>query len=357
MEDEQQNTDTTSASGEDSQIDIWERLMDMEFRASPNYNKIIRIQLALNNSLNDFYSHYEYLQTVVKEDTGNAGAEGESQFGAFLQKYLPKNIEIFFGGRIILEDGSHSPQIDLILCEELPSALAGKYIPYEYVVAAFEVKLTLEKKHLQKIANTAAKLRPFPRQGTPREVLFGKIIYGVLALSSNLTGPRKTPREKTLKHNTDEFNALEKSLQEMATPAHPSHAIDLFLVADSFSLAATKTINYSEKYPNDFPDVTMGYSINLSSGASREGASPFSKTIAAPPRDQHLGAFIYRLALMLYLEDVISARHPEAFFQFDSNISGTCHEWSIDVLGQEFREAWVQNIDDDSYDWQSTHPL
>jgi len=305
--------------------------------------------------------HYDYLQSVVKQDPGTAGGEGEAEFADFLRKYLPKNIEVSIGGQIILEDGSHSPQIDLILTEDIPSALAGKYIPHEYVVAAFEVKLTLEKRHLKKIADTAARLRPFARQGKPREVLFGKIIYGVLALSSNFQGPRKPPRLKTLKDNTDELHALENALRELSTPAHPCQAVDLFLVADAFSMAASKSIHFSEKYKNSsqnvFPDVGLGYIFNLSIGAGKEDASDFSKAIATPPRDQHLGAFIYRLALMLYLEEVISPKHPETFFQFDSNVSTRCYEWDISVLGDEFIEDWNRHAGDESYDWQIVHPL
>lgn len=334
-----------------------DRYLELEFKGSASYSKITRIMVALEKSQADFFAHYDYLQGVVKLDPGTAGNEGEVEFSKFLKHYLPKGIDINIGGKIILENGEFSPQIDLILTEDLPEALSGQYIPHEYVIAAFEVKLTLEKKHLEKISKTAALLRPFARTGTPREVLFGRIIYGVLALSSNLQGKRKRPKEKTLKDNYEELKALEAAFRLLSKPAHPSQTIDLILVADAFSLCASKTINYSERFPNEFPDVDLFYSFNLSSGASRESANGFAKSASYPPMDQHLGAFVYNLALLLFREGVLSSKSPEAFFPFKSRVSTGSYTWNIEVLGDDFREEWVSRIDDDSIEWLDKHPV
>lgn len=337
-------------------IDQMERYLDAEFKASASYEKIKRLTLMLGKSRDNLADHYEYLQSVVKLDTGNAGAEGEHEFSTFLKHFLPNDIGVHVGGKIILEDGTHSPQLDLILTKDLPSALEGKYFPHEYVIAAFEVKMTLEKRYIQGIAETAARLRPCAREGTPREVLFGRIIYGVLALSSNLTGRKKHKKHKTLKDNEDEIKALRKALAPLK-PAHPSKTIDLVLVADSFSMGASKTINYSEKYPNDFPDVDLSYYESLSSGTGRDSAGNFTRLISFPPRDQVLGAFIYRLALMLYTEGVFTWRHPQAFFEFNSNVASGCYTWDIASLGEDFKKEWVEHTGDKSYEWASTHPV
>ncbi|MNQ75052.1 hypothetical protein D3C85_898320 [compost metagenome] len=334
---------------------LFESYVDAEFMTSASYNKITRISLALQKCQHNLNAHYEFLQKVVKLDPSTAGSEGEIESSSFLRKFLPKDIEITVGGKIILENGEYSPQLDLILTQDLPDALTGKYIPHEYVVAAFEVKMTLEKRYLNDIADTAALLRPFAREGTPREVLFGRIVYGILALSSNLQGTRKPPRQKTLEDNHHELKALEKALNKRK-PAHPSQTIDLVLVADAFFLGASKTINYSEKYPNDFPDVDLSYFFNLSSGCDRETASDFARVISSPPKDQHLGAFIYRLVLMLYTEGVLSWRHPQAFYEFNSRVATSCYTWDIDALGEDFKNEWVRHAEDDSYEWQATHP-
>lgn len=182
-------------------IDKLEQYMQAEFMTSAAYEKINNISLELQKCRDNLMSHYEYLQTVVKRNTGVAGGDCEDQFARFLRRFLPSGFGITTRGIIFLESGELSPEIDLILTKDLPEDLFENYIPHEYVVAAFEVKTTLENRYVKKIATTAALLRPNPREGKPREVLFGRIIYGVLALSSNFKWSRKSTRLKTLDDN------------------------------------------------------------------------------------------------------------------------------------------------------------
>jgi len=357
MESSRQVTQPTTevSAGQNERIELIERHLYAEFKASPNYTKVSRMMLSLKKNSDNLISHYEYLQSVVKLDPGNAGSEGELEFATFLKNYLPNDIEVHVGGKVILENGMLSPQIDLILTKDLPLAFAGKYFPHEYVVAAFEVKMTLEKRYIKGIADTAALLRPLPREGSPCKVLYGRIIYGVLALSSNLKGAKKAVRSKTLDDNEKELHAFEKALDEWP-PAHPSQAIDLVLVADAFFIGASKTINYSEKYPNEFPDVELCYYYNLSSGCDRGSASNLARLVSFMPRDHILGAFFYRLALMLYREGVLSWRSPQAFYDFKSNIATRRYTWPINILGEEFRREWVSRVEDESHEWSCTHP-
>lgn len=359
VEDQQEEPTPTAPRTSDDQKfrEILEQLWDGEYKNSSTYQKDKRIRLALDKSLNNFYSDREYLQTVVNQDRGTAGGEVEKLVAAFLKKYFPTDIKFIIGGKIILENDQLSPQIDLILTQDLPAALDGSYIPHDYVVAAFEVKTTLLRDHLKKIAETAEKLRPFARLGKPREVLFGKIIYGVIALSSNFKGPRKPPSLKNLKDNDDELNAFRKAFEKLDAPPHPSQAVDLILVADAFSLVAQKTIHYSELFPNTFPDVSLSYRLRLSRGSGTDGASNFAITISKPPRSEHLGAFIYGLSLMLRLEGVTTRRQEDAFLSFRPNMAYGSYEWNIQVLGDQFRKEWVEHIDDESDDWQFFQPF
>lgn len=337
-------------------IDKFEQHMEAEFMASAAYEKINKISLELRKCRDNLMSHYEYLQTVVKRNPGVAGGDCEDQFAGFLKRFLPAGFGITTRGIIFLESGELSPEIDLILTKDLPEELFENYIPHEYVVAAFEVKTTLENRYIEKIAKTAALLRPTPREGKPREVLFGRIIYGVLALSSNFKGLRKPTKLKSLDDNDHELQAFMKSLDQWR-PSYPSQTVDLVLVADAFSLSATKTINYSEKYPNDMPDVDLSYSYNLSSGSDRKSAGNLARLLSVTPKDQILGAFIYKLSLMLFHENIFTWRHPQAFFEFRSNLAIGCYTWGIDSLGEDFKSEWVNHSEECNYDWASTHPV
>ncbi|MNE17159.1 hypothetical protein D3C80_1101320 [compost metagenome] len=59
---------------------------------------------------------------------------------------------------------------------------------------------------------------------------------------------------------------------------------------------------------------------------------------------------------MLYTEGVLSWRHPQAFYEFNSRVATSCYTWDIDALGEDFKNEWVRHAEDDSYEWQATHP-
>ncbi|MBS7413951.1 DUF6602 domain-containing protein [Pseudomonas syringae] len=330
--------------------------MEEDFKNSADHLKTITLIRALDSTKDTLIHEYSYLQKTVKGDPGTAGKECQNVFARFLKKYLPKDIKIIVDGIIILDNGKPSPQVDLILVKDLPEALDGSYIPQEYVIAAFEVKLTLYKSHFEKILETAAALRPIARQGSPREVLFGRIVYGVLALSSKIKDRSATNIEKTLKVNEDECDSAHKVIGSLLTPAHPSQTIDLIFVADAFSLSASKTINYSERYPNEFPDIQLSYHYSLANNSNIIGAGGLARILCTNPRNNHIGAFLYRLFLILHREGAVSERSAAAFFYFDSSIAFGSHSWDINSLGEKFKRDWTDRIDDETIEWSNIHP-
>lgn len=121
-----------------------------EFEASANYLPAIGIK-ALLMAVQDHMQHqYDFLQAVAKSDPGTAGKECQQIFKKFLQEYLGPEIEVIMDGRVFLGGSKESPQIDLILVRGMPLCASRSYVPIIYVVAAFEVKLTLLSKHLKK---------------------------------------------------------------------------------------------------------------------------------------------------------------------------------------------------------------
>lgn len=335
---------------------IFKRL-ELDFEKSENYYSAISIIRSLNDSQAIMSNAYEHLQKTVKADRGTAGKDCQEVFANFLRSYLPEKIEVIVDGNIALGNGQLSPQIDLILVKDMPKAINKSYIPHKYVLAAFEVKLTLRKSHFKKISKTAEKLRSVTREGTPREELFGKIIYGVMALSSRLTYEHLSEIGRTLDLNEKECLFANSVIKNQLTPIHPSHAIDLLLVSDAFSLCATKTINYSEKYPVDWlEDIELWYHYSLSKNLTAKNSSGLTRLITSKPDHHHMGAFLYRLFLLLCREGEISDKNAATFFNFDSTIGLQSHSWNISALSTSFKNNWCAHAEDETIEWQSIHP-
>src|ERR1700749_572964 len=90
---------------------------------------------------------YERIRARSREDSGTAGDQTEEDWAAILRNWLPANYTVVTKGRILFEDGTASPQVDvLVLNPSYPRGLGSeKYIFSGGIVAAFECKLTLRK--------------------------------------------------------------------------------------------------------------------------------------------------------------------------------------------------------------------
>ncbi|MGK0150237.1 DUF6602 domain-containing protein [Pseudomonas putida] len=347
---------------EDLSFDYMLKISDhinKEFEASTNYLPAMGVKASLM-AIQDHMQHkYDFLQLVAKTDPGTAGKECQQIFQKFLQEHLGADIEVIMDGRIFLGGDKESPQIDLILVRGMPLIASRSYVPIAYVIAAFEVKLTLLSKHLKKIHETAQVLRLHHRTGTAREELVSPIIYGVLALSSKLTPATRLKHPRTLAVNELECARLIKNLKKLDPPPHPAKSIDLVLVSDCFSIVSSKMINYSEKFPADWlPDIQFSYRYSISSHrlARVEGESYY--TAWRHPGHNHIGAFLYGLYLLLCREGVISEQNASIYYSFESNVLTPIYGWSIDTLGAVFKKNWMANIDDEyNLEWAWMHPL
>ncbi len=90
----------------------------------------------------DMQQEYERITKDSKEDGGTAGDEGEENWALLLRKWLPREYEVVTKGKIIFEEGSLSPQLDVIVLKSCyPRGLIArkvkKYLS-NCVAAAFE---------------------------------------------------------------------------------------------------------------------------------------------------------------------------------------------------------------------------
>jgi len=136
-------------------------------------------------------AEYERIHARAREDPGTAGDEGEELWREVLSRWLPPAFPVVTKGRILSTDGAASPQVDLLVLHPgYPKGLLSKkYYLAAGVVAAFECKLTLRRRDLKKIGETAAAVRAVALTDpsvspSVRSTLVSPIAFGVLAQSS-----------------------------------------------------------------------------------------------------------------------------------------------------------------------------
>ncbi|MFF8455834.1 DUF6602 domain-containing protein [Streptomyces albidoflavus] len=164
-------------------------------------------------------AEYERISARAREDPGTAGDEGELNWAEVLRQWLPSSVHVVTKGRILCADGTTSHQVDVvILSENYPAGLLENkmYLASE-VLAIFECKLTLKKKHVIDTVERAAKLKRLLYKQNGRD-----IVYGLLSHSHSWQSKETaTERISTLLKEAD-ANHVE----------HPNEALDLTCVAD-----------------------------------------------------------------------------------------------------------------------------
>ncbi|WP_406636960.1 DUF6602 domain-containing protein [Pseudarthrobacter quantipunctorum] len=184
------------------------------------------LQTFLRQDLVEIESEYERIYSRSTEDPGTAGDEGEENWKALLEQWLPNSYKVVTKGRIIGVDGKASPQVDVIVLRpSYPERLLNKKLYLVHGVAAvFECKTTVTAKHIREATETAAKISALsgPRTGTPYRELTSPPLYGLLAHSHSWKKEGSTPRE-----NIDEY--LTEGQQQAK---HPRDLINVVCVAD-----------------------------------------------------------------------------------------------------------------------------
>jgi hypothetical protein len=118
---------------------------------------------------------YDRIRERSRDDPGTAGDQAGEDWAAILRNWLPAVYPVITKGRILFEDGSSSPQIDVLaLKPSYPLGLRNqKYIFAGGVVAAFECKLTLRRDDVKAAFQTASIIKRKARapHGTPYDEL------------------------------------------------------------------------------------------------------------------------------------------------------------------------------------------
>ena len=130
-------------------------------------------------------SDYDRIQKRAVDDPGTAGDQGEENWATLLRCWLPPIYQVVTKGRILSDEGSAGPQVDvLVLSSAYPKALIDKKLYLAGgVLAAFECKVTLKAVHIRDLVEHSvliSRLTP-RRKGSPLRELNSPIVYGLLA--------------------------------------------------------------------------------------------------------------------------------------------------------------------------------
>lgn len=120
----------------------------------------------------------------------SAGERTEDIFAELVRKLIPDEFRVVTRARIEFDDPRDSPQLDLVILKPGGEKRLNdlKSYPISSVLAAFECKLTLRKRDLEKAAATANAIKGnyadgmASRQGSTHELGSCRPYFGVLAL-------------------------------------------------------------------------------------------------------------------------------------------------------------------------------
>lgn len=211
-------------------------------------------------------AEYNRIQMRATEDPGTAGDQGEENWAELLRDWLPRTYEVVTKGRIISQDGTTSPQIDvLVLNGTYPKKLLNKKLYLAAgVAAAFECKTTLRASHIAEAVENCVKIKSlYPnRMGTPYKELHSPLIYGLLAHSHVWKGETSTP-EQNIEQKLYENDALLVS--------HPRLQLDLLCVADLGAWTSSKVTFFGPRQITDWSIMAPIYGLNGSATSSYIG--------------------------------------------------------------------------------------
>jgi Domain of unknown function (DUF6602) len=178
---------------------------------------------------------YRKIRARSSEDPGTAGDQAEEDWAQIFRNWLPAIYPVVTKGRILFEDGSSSPQVDIIILKpSYPRGLRSeKYIFAGGVIAAFECKLTLRKEHIDQAFQRAFEIKKKARKrlGTPYDELNSPPIIGLLAHSHAFRGKKPS---WAIHEAVEQFQAKYAE--------HPRELLDIICVADAATLPLGKDL-------------------------------------------------------------------------------------------------------------------
>lgn len=205
---------------------------------------------------------YGRIRRRVSEDPGTAGDETEEHWASILRSWLPADLQVVTKGRVLGHSGEASPQVDILVLDSgYPCHLVDKKLYLAGgVLACFECKLTLRKRHLKKCFETAKAIKQISQSKPPflEELGAGKptlateliapIICGVLAHSQDF-GPNPPDEVKTF---AEISVAIDDASAEVCEA--PAEMVDMVCVADCISALLQKEVALENPHPKYHPD-------------------------------------------------------------------------------------------------------
>ena len=283
-------------------------------------------------------SDYLKIEKLAAEDTGTAGDQGEENWAALLQNWLPRAFHVVTKGKILSHCGETGPQVDvLILHPEYPEGLLDKKLYLAGgVAAAFECKVTLKARDIRKTIQNGVKIRKLASQryGSPFKELHSPIIYGLLAHSHVWKGPRSKPVENIERHLIEQDQVFVKCPREM---------LDVVCVADLVTWLPVKISYFGPRQVAAWsPDSSSTYGPEGAVIAAYVGASDETPNQSSQftPIGRMIAALMRRLAW-----ETPTLRPLAQYFKL-SNIEGMAagrgtRLWEASVYSERIREKVV----------------
>lgn len=286
----------------------------------------------MNSATQEIENEYIRIQKRALEDPGTAGDQGEENWATLLRNWLPSNFQIVTKGRILSHKGIASPQVDVIVLQpEYPKHLLDKKLYLAGgVLAAFECKLTLRTKHIEKFLSNSREIREhiIERKGSPYKELNSGLIYGLLAHSHSWKEENSKPIEN-----------IENNLwkQDGLIIKHPKQIPDILCVADLATWTSTKV---SFVGPNQIPNWEGMKEMYGENGSASSGYICQSKK----SQDQNenftpIGSMIVNLMNKIAWE-YPTLRNLANYFRatdISGTGAGTMRTWKSEIYSDEIR--------------------
>lgn len=243
---------------------------------------------------------YSQIRARVREDPGTAGDQVEETWAGVLRRWLPSHYHVVTKGRVLSVEGGASSQIDvLVLWPSYPPFLLQKKLYMASgVAAAFECKLTLRKRHLRKMFETAVSLskltekehadRKNPLRHQDKNYAYEELHrifeYGLLAHSFDGEDP-----EATAETLTAEIIDLDRELVK-----HPNQMVDLICIHDVGSWVSERQAIFSRPIVSG-NTYTAAYSQNPYTGYNCLTNKSWAAGSTIQANFSPLGSFLARL--------------------------------------------------------------
>jgi hypothetical protein len=268
-------------------------------------------------------AEYRRIRMRAKEDPGTAGDQGELNWMELLQKWLPQTFHVVTKGRIIFSNGQTSDQVDvLILSPYYPKGLLNKKVYLAAgVLAAFECKNTLRRKHVGKAVRASAKIGHLSRADMSVKQ---HIVYGLLAHSHDIASKRNPPQE-----------VISAALAEAdkAELDDPRDCLDFICVADLATWALMR-MPVAPQNSSSIAAVTTTYMAQVV--WQMEGRPDLNALINPDP----LGRFLTSLLRRFGSIDPVIASIAAYFFNVGlfGTGSGVTRQWELTETSEDLQE-------------------